>query len=188
MDLTFYGATGTVTGSKSLLEIDGLRILVDCGLFQGFKALRERNWAPLPFDPASLDAVLLTHAHIDHSGCLPLLTRHGFRGTIWTSAASADLCDILLHDTAHLQEEEVTAIATRPPGTTRLSRCTRCGIPRPASSASNPYRRMVNWSWPQGWWRGSVGPVTSWGLPASRYGPRAVRCCSQETWGVMMIW
>lgn len=106
MDLTFYGATGTVTGSKSLLEIDGLRILVDCGLFQGFKALRERNWAPLPFDPASLDAVLLTHAHIDHSGCLPLLTRHGFRGTIWTSAASADLCDILLHDTAHLQEEE----------------------------------------------------------------------------------
>lgn len=106
MDLTFYGATGTVTGSKSLLEIDGLRILVDCGLFQGFKALRERNWAPLPFDPASLDAVLLTHAHIDHSGCLPLLIRHGFRGTIWTSAASADLCDILLHDTAHLQEEE----------------------------------------------------------------------------------
>lgn len=106
MDLTFYGATGTVTGSKSLLDIDGLRILVDCGLFQGFKTLRERNWAPLPFDPASLDAVLLTHAHIDHSGCLPLLTRHGFRGTIWTSAASADLCDILLQDTAHLQEEE----------------------------------------------------------------------------------
>lgn len=106
MDLTFYGATGTVTGSKSLLEIDGLRVLVDCGMFQGFKALRERNWSPLPFDPASLDAVLLTHAHIDHSGCLPLLMRHGYRGPIWTTAATADLCDILLHDTAHLQEEE----------------------------------------------------------------------------------
>lgn len=106
MDVTFYGATGTVTGSKSLVEIGGLRVLVDCGLFQGYKALRERNWAPLPFDPRSLDAVLLTHAHIDHSGCLPLLTRHGFKGQIWTTAASLDLCEILLQDTAHLQEEE----------------------------------------------------------------------------------
>lgn len=106
MRITFYGATGTVTGSKALVEVNGLRLLVDCGLFQGFKVLRERNWAPLPFHPKTLDAVLLTHAHIDHSGALPLLTRHGFKGPIWTTAGSADLAEVLLQDTAHLQEEE----------------------------------------------------------------------------------
>ncbi|HET8870240.1 MAG TPA: MBL fold metallo-hydrolase [Aquabacterium sp.] len=106
MELTFYGATNTVTGSKTLVEVGGLRLLVDCGLFQGFKALRDRNWAPMPFDPASLDAVLLTHAHIDHSGALPLLTRHGFQGKVWTTSSTGDLCEILLQDTAHLQEEE----------------------------------------------------------------------------------
>lgn len=106
MRMTFYGATATVTGSKTLVEVGGLKLLVDCGMFQGFKTLRERNWAPLPFDPASLDAVLLTHAHIDHSGSLPLLTRQGFKGPIWTTSATADLCEVLLQDTAHLQEEE----------------------------------------------------------------------------------
>jgi len=106
MQVTFLGANGTVTGSRSLVEAGGLRILIDCGLFQGFKALRERNWAAMPFDPASIDAVLLTHAHIDHSGMLPLLVKQGFKGPIWTSAATADLCEILLMDTAHLQEEE----------------------------------------------------------------------------------
>ena len=106
MQVTFYGATNTVTGSRTLVEVGGKRLLVDCGMFQGFKALRERNWEPLPFDPRSLDAVLLTHAHIDHSGALPLLTRNGFKGPVWTTSASADLCEILLLDTAHLQEEE----------------------------------------------------------------------------------
>jgi len=106
MRMTFYGATATVTGSKTLVEAGDVRVLVDCGMFQGFKTLRERNWAPLPFDPGSLDAVLLTHAHIDHSGALPLLTRNGFKGTIWATAATADLCEVLLLDTAHLQEEE----------------------------------------------------------------------------------
>lgn len=106
MRMTFYGATATVTGSKTLLEVGGLKVLVDCGMFQGFKTLRERNWAPLPFDPATLDAVLLTHAHIDHSGALPLLTRQGFKGRIWATSATADLCEVLLQDTAHLQEEE----------------------------------------------------------------------------------
>lgn len=106
MRLTFLGATNTVTGSKTLVEVCGLRLLIDCGLFQGFKSLRERNWAPMPFDPASLDAVLLTHAHIDHSGALPLLTRHGFKGPIWATSATGALCEILLQDTAHLQEEE----------------------------------------------------------------------------------
>jgi len=106
MDMTFYGATATVTGSKTLIEVAGKRLLVDAGLFQGFKVLRERNWEPLPFDAASIDAVLLTHAHIDHSGALPLLIRQGFKGPIWTTSASADLCEVLLMDTAHLQEEE----------------------------------------------------------------------------------
>jgi metallo-beta-lactamase family protein len=106
MYMTFYGATATVTGSRTLVEVGGKKILVDCGLFQGFKTLRERNWAELPFDPTTLDAVLLTHAHIDHSGALPLLTRMGYKGPVWTSSASADLCEVLLQDTAHLQEEE----------------------------------------------------------------------------------
>lgn len=106
MRMTFYGANATVTGSKTLVEVGGLRLLVDCGLFQGFKTLRERNWAGFPFDPASLDAVLLTHAHIDHSGMLPALYRDGFKGPVWTTAATADLAEILMQDTAHLQEEE----------------------------------------------------------------------------------
>lgn len=106
IDVTFYGATGTVTGSRSLVEVGGQRLLVDCGLFQGYKTLRDRNWAELPFDPRSLDAVLLTHAHIDHSGALPLLMKAGFKGRIWTTAATAELVEILLLDTAHLQEEE----------------------------------------------------------------------------------
>ena len=80
MHLTFLGAAGTVTGSKHLLEVDGRRILVDCGLFQGLKELRLRNWEPLPIDPASIDAVVLTHAHLDHCGYLPRLVAGGYRG------------------------------------------------------------------------------------------------------------
>ncbi|MBU6283267.1 MBL fold metallo-hydrolase [bacterium] len=102
----FLGAAGTVTGSKHLLEIDGRRILLDCGLFQGLKALRERNWRKFPFDPASLDAVVLSHAHIDHSGALPLLVREGFRGKIHCTAGTAELLEPMLLDAAHLQEEE----------------------------------------------------------------------------------
>ncbi len=104
--LSFYGATGTVTGSKYLLTAKGKRILVDCGLFQGFKQLRLRNWAPLPFDVETLDAVVLTHAHIDHSGCLPLLVKQGYRGPIYCTHATCELCEIMLPDAAHLQEEE----------------------------------------------------------------------------------
>ncbi|MFC3532763.1 MBL fold metallo-hydrolase RNA specificity domain-containing protein, partial [Vogesella facilis] len=106
MQLTFLGAAGTVTGSKYLLECAGKRILLDCGLFQGFKQLRLRNWSGLPFNPAELDAVVLSHAHLDHSGYLPALVRDGFRGSIYASAASCALAAILLPDSGYLQEEE----------------------------------------------------------------------------------
>ena len=105
--LTFLGGVGTVTGSKYLLDLpEGPRILVDCGLFQGFKQLRLRNWAPLPVEPASIDAVVLTHAHLDHSGYLPLLVRSGFKGPILCTPATRDLCGILLPDSGHLQERD----------------------------------------------------------------------------------
>lgn len=106
MQLQFLGATGTVTGSKYLLTSGGSRILIDCGLFQGFKQLRLRNWSPLPVAPAGIDAVVLTHAHLDHSGYLPLLVKNGFRGKIFCSAATFELCKILLPDSGHLLEEE----------------------------------------------------------------------------------
>ncbi len=104
--LQFLGAAGTVTGSRYLVEFHGRRLLVDCGLFQGFKPLRLRNRAPLPIDPASLDAVILTHAHLDHSGYLPLLARLGFDGPVYCTPATRDLCGILLPDSGHLQEED----------------------------------------------------------------------------------
>ena len=104
--LTFLGAAETVTGSRYLLEASGARILVDCGLFQGLKKLRERNWAGLPFDAASLDAVVLTHAHIDHSGYLPKLCQLGFRGRAYCTPGTRDLLQLLLPDSAFLQEEE----------------------------------------------------------------------------------
>ena len=106
LKLTFLGGVGTVTGSKYLMEADGRRFFVDCGLFQGFKQLRLRNWAPLPVDPRTIDAVLLTHAHLDHSGYLPLLVKEGFRGPIICTPATRDLCAILLPDSGHLQEKD----------------------------------------------------------------------------------
>ncbi|TAK47822.1 MAG: MBL fold metallo-hydrolase [Xanthobacteraceae bacterium] len=106
MKLTFLGGVGTVTGSKFLLEASGARLLVDCGLFQGFKQLRLRNWNPLPINPASIDAVILTHAHLDHSGYLPLLMRNGFRGPVIATPATRDLCGILLPDSGYLQEKD----------------------------------------------------------------------------------
>lgn len=106
MQLTFMGATGTVTGSKYLLTSNYKKIFIDCGLFQGYKELRLRNWGSLPIDPSKIDAVILTHAHIDHSGYLPLLVKNGFSGKIYCSSATRDLCEILLRDSGHLQEEE----------------------------------------------------------------------------------
>src|SRR5690606_25709201 len=91
---------------RFLVEAAGRRVLVDCGLFQGVKRLRQQNWQPFPVDPASIDAVILTHAHIDHSGYLPVLTREGFDGDVWCTSPTASLADILLPDAAHLQEED----------------------------------------------------------------------------------
>jgi metallo-beta-lactamase family protein len=106
LNLTFLGAVGTVTGSKYLLESDGQRILVDCGLFQGYKQLRLRNRAPFFVDPKSIDAVVLTHAHLDHSGYLPLLVKNGFSGPVICTEATRDLCAILLPDSGHLLEKD----------------------------------------------------------------------------------
>lgn len=106
MQLTFLGGAGTVTGSKYLLEHGGKRILVDCGLFQGLKQLRLRNWASLPIEPRGIDAVVLTHAHIDHSGYLPALARQGFHGPVFCTEATRDLVALLLPDAGHLQEED----------------------------------------------------------------------------------
>lgn len=104
--LQFLGATGTVTGSKFLLDAGGSRALVDCGLFQGLKELRLRNWESLPVSPASITWVLLTHAHIDHSGYLPRLVRDGFTGPVYATTATADLLKLLLPDSGRLQEED----------------------------------------------------------------------------------
>ncbi|MBI2806271.1 MAG: MBL fold metallo-hydrolase [Planctomycetes bacterium] len=104
--LQLLGGAGTVTGSKYLLKANGKQVLLDCGLFQGLKELRERNWHTPPFDAQDIDAVLLSHAHIDHCGYLPLLVRRGFHGPIYCTAGTADLLRIVLPDSAHLQEEE----------------------------------------------------------------------------------
>lgn len=106
MEIGFFGATGTVTGSRYLVSSAKFRVLVDCGLFQGYKQLRERNWAEPPFDIDALNAVLLTHAHLDHSGYLPLLVKNGFRGPVYCTEATRALCEILLPDSGRLQEEQ----------------------------------------------------------------------------------
>jgi metallo-beta-lactamase family protein len=104
--LSFLGGTGTVTGSKFLIQHHGFRLLVDCGLFQGLKDLRLRNWHPPPVDPEDVDMVVLTHAHLDHSGYLPVLVRRGFRGPVLATPATCDLCGILLPDAGHIMEED----------------------------------------------------------------------------------
>lgn len=102
----FLGAADTVTGSRHLIETGGARVLLDCGLFQGYKTWRERNWAPLAVAPASIDAVVLSHAHLDHCGWLPALVQQGFKGVVHASLATRDLAEVLLLDSAHLQEED----------------------------------------------------------------------------------
>jgi hypothetical protein len=106
MLLRFLGAAGTVTGSRLLLEYDDHRVLVDCGMFQGNRELRRRNWAPFPVDPTSIDAVVVTHAHLDHTGWLPRLVAEGFTGPIYATGHTAELAALVLRDAAHLQEED----------------------------------------------------------------------------------
>src|SRR5262245_39314356 len=105
-NLTFLGAARTVTGSKYLVDAAGRLILVDCGLFQGLKELRLRNWDAFPVPPADIQAVVLTHAHLDHTGYLPRLVAQGFRGRVFCTAGTADLCRLVLPDSARLQEED----------------------------------------------------------------------------------
>lgn len=104
--LTFLGAAGCVTGSKYLVEAAGKRLLVDCGIFQGSNELKDRNWKPLPIDPKTIDYAMLTHAHLDHTGWLPVLVKSGYRGPIFANPATIELTEILLKDSAHLQEED----------------------------------------------------------------------------------
>ncbi len=106
LTLTSLGGAGTVTGSKHLLELDGHRILVDCGLFQGLKNLRELNWARLPIDAGTIDAVVLTHAHLDHCGYLPKLVREGFHGPVYSTHATMEVAKLILRDSGHLQEKD----------------------------------------------------------------------------------
>ncbi len=106
IQVEFHGAAQTVTGSRFLVRAEGRTVLVDCGLFQGYKVLRERNWKRPPFRPGDLDAVLLTHAHVDHSGYLPVVVRDGFRGPIHATTSTRDLCEVLLPDCGHIQEED----------------------------------------------------------------------------------
>ena len=106
MKLAFLGAAGTVTGSKTLVSHQGRQFLVDCGLFQGYKNLRSMNWEAFPFDPKKLNAVILTHGHLDHSGALPLLIKRGFRGPVYATPSTIDVCGVLLPDSGHIQEED----------------------------------------------------------------------------------
>lgn len=130
LSLSFLGGVGTVTGSKYLVESGQHRILLDCGLFQGFKALRLKNWAPFPVEPRTIETVVLTHAHIDHSGYLPLLVRRGFSKPILCSDATADLCAVLLPDAGYLQEKDAE-FANRHafPSTSRPCPSIRCKTP-----------------------------------------------------------
>lgn len=132
--LRFLGATDSVTGSRYLLEGGGARVLVDCGLYQGYKVLRDRNWRPFPVEPASIDAVVLTHTHLDHTGYLPALVRDGFAGPVYSTRGTAELAGLVLPDSGHLLEEE--AHHWRSQGTSKHAQ------PRPLYTAEDAVRAL----------------------------------------------
>lgn len=113
MKLSFHGADRAVTGSCHLMDCAGKRVLIDCGLYQGSREMHEENAEPFGFDPKSIDFLLLTHAHLDHCGRIPLLVKQGFRGEIVTTAASRELARLVMLDSGHLQEEEARRLARR---------------------------------------------------------------------------
>lgn len=113
VQVQFLGAAGSVTGSRYLITVGDFRFLFDCGLFQGLKELRLRNWAPFPLDPSLIDAVIISHAHIDHCGYLPRLVKDGFKGSVYCSEATAALTEMMLLDSAKLQEEEAEYAARK---------------------------------------------------------------------------
>ena len=110
VNITFLGGASTVTGSKYLVQHGGKNLLIDCGLFQGYKQLRLRNWSPIPIAPNQVDAVLLTHAHLDHSGYIPVLVKEGFVGKVFATSGTQSLCKILLPDSGHIQEEDASFV------------------------------------------------------------------------------
>lgn len=133
--LTFLGAAGTVTGSRFLVEHQDRRLLVDCGLYQGERDLRRRNWQPFPVDPASVTGVVLSHAHLDHCGYLPALARNGFAGPAWCTAGTAALAAIVLRDSAHLQEEDAA--------NARAGGYSKHDPPRPLYDAADTERALL---------------------------------------------
>jgi Cft2 family RNA processing exonuclease len=181
--ITFLGGADTVTGSKYLIEHKQKRLLVDCGLFQGYKQLRLRNWGPLPANPANIDAVVLTHAHLDHSGYLPLLVKNGFRGRVHATAATCALASILLPDSGHIQEEDAF-LPTDTVFPNTLQRCLCTPNKRP-SKASNNYTLRTKAS---GSNRSAVGSAafspqgTFWAQPACCWKWAGGAFCFQATW------
>jgi metallo-beta-lactamase family protein len=136
--VTFLGGTGTVTGSRFLVETDQARVLLDCGLYQGVKELRLRNWAPFPVAPSALDAVVLTHAHVDHCGYLPRLVSEGFDGPVYASRGTVELGRIVLPDSATCRRRTPRSpIARVTRSTARRCRCTPKRMLEPPASCSN---------------------------------------------------